>query len=132
MLYLIGVDIGTTNVKAVAIAENDRVIAQASRPTQLLSPFPGASEQSPLDLLRKVATVIRAVQRSAAGQGQVAGLIFSGAMHSLMLQDTQNAPLSNAWLWSDLRAATTGKVFRQTASGAAVYQRTGTPLHAMS
>ena len=132
MQYLIGIDIGTTNVKAVAIAEDNRVLATASRPTQFLSPFPGAAEQSPLDLLRQVATVVRTVQRSAATQGQAAGLIFSGAMHSLILMDADNEPLSNAWLWSDLRAAGTGKAFRQTAAGTAVYQRTGTPLHAMS
>ena len=43
--YLIGMDCGTTNIKAIIIGEDGKVIAEASRPSRFLSPGPNQHEQ---------------------------------------------------------------------------------------
>ena len=49
---LVGLDVGTTGVKAVAISEDGHVVAQAESSYPLSTPQPGWSEQDPDDWLR--------------------------------------------------------------------------------
>ena len=132
MPYLIGVDIGTTNVKAVALAIDGTLLATAGRPTRTLSPFPGTAEQNPVVLFKQVVQVVREVQNACPMDGKPAGLVFSGAMHSLLAMDERGNLLTNAWLWSDLRAAGFSEALRDTETGREIYRRTGTPIHPMS
>jgi gluconokinase len=132
MEYLIGVDIGTTNVKAVALAGDGRLLARAGRVTRTLTPFPGAAEQSPQAVFRQTADAIRAVAAASSTFGAPAGLAFSGAMHSLIAVDDRGRCLTNAWLWSDGRAAAFYRSLRESATGKDIYRRTGTPIHPMS
>lgn len=132
MQYLIGVDIGTTNVKAVALADNGALLAAAGRPTETLMPKPGYAEQNAELIFIQVVQVIREVQAACPASSTPAGLVFSGAMHSLLALDAQGNPLTNAWLWSDLRAAVHSDLLRNTETGREIYRRTGTPIHPMS
>jgi gluconokinase len=132
MEYLIGVDIGTTNVKAVALADDGRLLARAGRATRTLSPFPGAAEQSPQAVFRQTVDVIRAITAACSGFGAPAGLTFSGAMHSLIAVDERGRCLTNAWLWSDGRASAFYRPLRESETGQEIYRRTGTPIHPMS
>lgn len=132
MEYLIGVDIGTTNVKAVALADDGKLLATAGRPTKTLSPSPGYAEQDAELIFIQVVQVIREVQAACPASYTPMGLVFSGAMHSLMALDEQGNPLTNAWLWSDLRAATFSDALRNSESGREIYRRTGTPIHPMA
>ncbi|MCK6690651.1 MAG: gluconokinase [Thermoanaerobaculia bacterium] len=132
MNILIGVDIGTTNVKAVALDDNGRPLAMAARPVRTLSPFPGAAEQQPAMLVKLVIQVIREVRDACPDAGKIAGLVFSGAMHALLAVDKKGSPLTNAWLWSDLRAADFSDALRGTEAGRNIYRNTGTPIHPMS
>ena len=43
--YLLGMDCGTTNIKAIILAEDGTVVAEASRPSKFLSPGPDMQEQ---------------------------------------------------------------------------------------
>ncbi len=132
MEYLIGVDIGTTNVKAVAIAGDGRLLARASRATRTLAPFSGAAEQSPPAVFRRTVEVIRGVAAACPALGAPAGLAFSGAMHSLIALDARGRCLTNAWLWSDGRASGLYRSLRKSEIGKEIYRRTGTPVHPMS
>ncbi len=132
MDYLIGVDIGTTNVKAAALAGDGRLLARAGRTTRTLAPFPGAAEQSPQAVFRRTAEAIREVATAGSVFGAPAGLAFSGAMHSLIALDGRGKCLTNAWLWSDGRASSFYRSLRETETGKDIYRRTGTPIHPMS
>ena len=57
---LIGLDIGTTNVKAVAF-DGSRILAASERPNRVLTPQPGWSEQEPEAVFQHVLSVLRAV-----------------------------------------------------------------------
>ena len=43
--YLLGMDCGTTNIKAIILAEDGTVVAESSRPSKFLSPGPNMQEQ---------------------------------------------------------------------------------------
>lgn len=132
---MIGVDIGTTNIKAVAVNEAGTPVATAERRTETFAPQPGWSEQDPEVIWQKVLSVMQEVFEHAnvTAQGEpMQGLIFSSAMHGLIAVDQQGNPLTQAWLWSDLRADAIARQLRDSETGQAVYQRTGVPIHPMS
>jgi gluconokinase len=132
---LVGLDIGTTNVKAVAFSDADEVIASAERPNRVLSPQPGWSEQEPEAVFQNVLEVLREVTRQTALNRQTSklqGIVFSSAMHGLVAVNKTGQPLTNFMLWSDLRADRIAQNLRQSGEGIEMYRRTGVPIHAMS
>jgi xylulokinase len=96
---LVGLDIGTTGVKALALSEDGTVVDRAEEEYPLSVPRPGWSEQDPDDWLRAAA---RALERLGA-EGQPIGL--SGQMHGLVALDAEQNVLRPAILWNDQRTA---------------------------
>ena len=132
---LVGVDIGTTNIKAVAAGDRNEVLAVATRSNEVLAPQPDRSEQEPEAVFRKVLEVIREVCGAVHTHHPaetVQGIVFSSAMHGLAATDASGKPLTNFWLWSDLRADDIARELSQSPEGREIYHRTGVPVHAMS
>jgi gluconokinase len=129
---IIAVDIGTTNVKAVAFSPEGRVLASAFRENETLRPEAGHYEQDPEALLQNVVEALRDLTTGAPGPESWQALSFSCALHSLILLDSDKRLLSRAWLWSDLRASDTARNLRQDRAGEELYRRTGVPLHPMA
>ncbi len=136
MTCFVGVDVGTTNLKALALLPDNlgRVIAHASAPIATLNPEPGYAEQDPAEIWSAFLRVMAEISREvAAAGGTIAYVTFSTAMHSLLAMDTHGAPIGNAILWSDNRADAQATVLRtnQADVGRAIYAETGTPIHPM-
>jgi gluconokinase len=132
---LIGLDIGTTNVKAVAFSDAGEVVASAERANRTLSPQPGWSEQEPETVFQNVLEVLNEVTRRTTQSrptSKCSGIIFSSAMHGLVAVDEASQPLTNFLLWSDLRADSIAQKLRGNGVGREIYRRTGVPIHAMS
>lgn len=132
---LVGLDIGTTNVKAFAFSDTGEVVASAERPNRVLSPQPGWSEQEPEAVFQNVLEVLRETTRLPAQRGlmsKLQGIVFSAAMHGLVAVDKTGQPLTNFMLWSDLRADSIAQNLRQSGEGMEIYRRSGVPIHAMS
>jgi gluconokinase len=133
---LIGLDIGTTNVKAVALDDAGTVVAAAERSNKTLTPQPGWSEQEPEAVFQNVLAVLRESQDLTTFKKlsnlHLAGIVFSSAMHGLVAVDETGQPLTNFLLWSDLRADATAQDLRRNGEGQEIYRRTGVPIHAMS
>lgn len=133
---LIGLDIGTTNVKAVAFSNAGEVVVSAERANRTLSPQPGWSEQEPEAVFENVLEVLHETTHPTAPirrTGEVLrGIVFSSAMHGLVAVDKWGEPLTNFLLWSDLRADTIAKDLRRSNKGLEIYSKTGVPIHAMS
>jgi xylulokinase len=99
MTALVGLDVGTTGVKAIAITPDGEVIASAEEGYGLSTPQPGWSEQDPEDWWR-------ASQAALAGLGVEATPIgLSGQMHGLVCLDGGGEVLRPAILWNDQRTA---------------------------
>ncbi|GAB3930013.1 gluconokinase [Larkinella terrae] len=135
MNCILGVDIGTTNVKVLAFQpETGQIVAQASAPLTTLHPQPGYAEQAPDDVWMHLVNVLEEVCREVAQEnGQIEAVGISSAMHSILAVDTTGKPLTNAILWSDNRAEQQAASLRsdQADLGKDIYQKTGTPLHPM-
>jgi len=98
MTRLLGLDVGTSSVKGIAIDGDGVVLAVAERGYPLSTPRPGWSEQDPEDWWRGAAEVLEELDASSA-----AGIGLSGQMHGLVALDAGARPLRPAILWNDGR-----------------------------
>jgi xylulokinase len=97
---IFGIDVGTTGVKGLAIADDGAVLARASVTYPLSTPRPGWAEQDPADWWEAAEHAL-AELRSAAGAP--AGIGLSGQMHGLVVLDSSDRVLRPAILWNDQR-----------------------------
>ncbi|PXW70846.1 xylulokinase [Loktanella sp. PT4BL] len=100
----IGLDLGTSGLKAVLINDSQAIIAEATAPLTAARPQMGWSEQDPAAWLDTADAVMQAL----AGQvslAQVRGIGLSGQMHGATLLDRDHAVLRPCILWNDTRAA---------------------------
>jgi xylulokinase len=95
----VGLDVGTTGVKAVAVSPEGAVLASAERFYPLSTPYPGWSEQDPEAWWRAAEEALAEV---SAGL-DVAGIGLSGQMHGLVALDAEGRVLRPAILWNDQR-----------------------------
>jgi xylulokinase len=99
MTSLVGLDDGTTGVKALAISPAGEVLGRAEEEYPLSTPQPGWAEQDPEDWWRAAQAALR---RLDAGDAPVG---FSGQMHGLVCLDGADRVLRPAILWNDQRTA---------------------------
>ena len=129
----IGVDMGTTTVKAASFDDIGREVAGASQEVELEHPDSQAAEQSPHAVYAAVTQVLANVSQQSRERGYTATRIgLSSAMHSLMLVCEDNIPLTPAITWMDERAKDEADALWSTQQGKDLYARTGTPIHPMA
>jgi xylulokinase len=95
---LVGLDVGTTGVKAVAVSPEGDVVARAEREYALSTPRPGWAEQDPEDWWRAAEAAL-----AELGNAEVAGIGLTGQMHGLVALDARDRVLRPAILWNDQR-----------------------------
>src|SRR5690348_6904415 len=94
---LVGIDVGTTSVKAVAVSPEGTVLARAESGYPLHSPRAGWAEQDPADWWRATEEALDALGFEPAAIG------LSGQMHGLVALDREQRVLRPAILWNDQR-----------------------------
>jgi xylulokinase len=92
---LIGLDVGTSGVKGIAIDADGAVLAVEEEPYPLSTPHPGWSEQDPEDWWRASQAVLARLPDGPVG--------LSGQMHGLVVLDDADRVLRPAILWNDQR-----------------------------
>ena len=104
-MYL-GLDIGTSSVKAVLIDDRQRIVASETADLEVSRPHSGWSEQDPDSWWVACAAVLDklAASHKAALSG-VRGIGLSGHMHGATLIDSADKPLRPCILWNDVRSA---------------------------
>ncbi|MGI4779042.1 MAG: xylulokinase [Janthinobacterium lividum] len=104
-MYL-GLDLGTSELKALLLADDHRIVGVARAPLTVSRPQPLWSEQSPAqwwDALEAVMQALRATHAEALADVRAIGL--SGQMHGAVLLDEEGEVLRAAILWNDGRSA---------------------------
>jgi xylulokinase len=94
---LVGLDVGTTGVKALALSPEGDVLARAEESYGLSTPHPGWAEQDPEDWWRAAERAL------AALGGEPVAIGLSGQMHGLVVLDDRDRVLRPAILWNDQR-----------------------------
>src|SRR5690349_15098354 len=131
MKYILGIDIGTTNTKAVAFDLQGKPVAQYNRTYPFISEQEGYHELDPRVLFKAVTEVMTAVLKSTVAH-DLAGIAFSSAMHGLIAVDEKGQPLTNMITWADLRSTEYAMRLKFSELGHKLYERTGTPIHPMA
>lgn len=99
----IGLDVGTTAVKAAAYSSDGRRLAYHRASIQVLRSSPGLSEQNMETVWQTVLTCLRGVIEQIDGRA-VASIGVCGQGDGLWMLDANKMPLRNAILWNDRRA----------------------------
>ena len=100
--HYLGIDVGTTAVKALVVDDSGSVVGEAEALQELSVPQPGWSEQNPSDWWQGTKDAVRAAC-AKAGVNEVASIGLSGQMHSSVLLDEADQVLRPAMLWNDVR-----------------------------
>ena len=103
-MYL-GLDLGTSELKALLLASDHRVVALARAPLTVQRPRALWSEQAPADWWAAVEAVMNELATTqAAALAQVRAIGLSGQMHGAVLLDAADNVLRPAMLWNDGRS----------------------------
>jgi xylulokinase len=104
MEYVIGVDIGTSAVKALLVNREGKNCYASVKSYPLIQETMGYSEQNPEDWVQQTILALKEiVQNSKVNAKDIVGISFSGQMHGLVLLDEQGNVIRNAILWNDTR-----------------------------
>lgn len=127
---IIGIDAGTSVVKAVAFEIGGRQLAWASARNNYATGKDGAATQSLAQTWQDCLTALRGLGEKLPGLARrTAAIAVTGQGDGTWLVGAGNEPVGDAWLWLDARAAPT---VRQLAGGAmnrVRFEATGTGLN---
>lgn len=98
----LGLDVGTSGVKAVLVARDGEVAASAVTPLTMSTPHPGWAEQDPDAWWEATAASIRRL-RAARPDAEIGAIGVSGQMHSSVFLDRAGRVIRPALLWCDGR-----------------------------
>ncbi|TLV00965.1 gluconokinase [Dyadobacter luticola] len=133
MPYLIGCDIGTTNVKSVAFdSVSGQILASHSESYEMQHPHPDWSEQDPEEIFQATCKTLINVTNAVAGKSQLLGISFSAAMHGVLALDKSGKQLTGLIIWADNRSSDIAIKLRASRVGKKIYNNNGTPIHAMT
>ena len=106
MPVFLGIDIGTSGTKTLAVREDGEILASATEEYPLSSPKPGWSEQAPADWWTASVNSVKRVMKSARLKpADIGGIGLSGQMHGSVFLDKTGGIIRPALLWNDQRTA---------------------------
>lgn len=128
---VIGLDVGTTGVKAAAFGLGTPWCRSAMREYPLLEPVTGEHVQDPAAVIDAatdaLASCVAQVERT-----EVVGISVSCGMHGLLALDSDQRPLTPLLTWADARATGEARELHRAGAAAALHRSTGVPVHPMS
>ncbi len=118
MSVFLGIDIGTSGTKTLAIDERGKILADATETYPCYHPQPLWSEQDPEDWWRATVTTVRAVLKKARLKAaDIKSIGLSGQMHGSVFLDKRNRVIRRALLWNDQRTAAECEEIERRAGG---------------
>lgn len=118
MSVYLGIDVGTSGTKVLAIREDGTILASGVGEYPCYAPKPLWSEQNPDDWWNAVVTTVPAVLAKAGVDGkEVKGIGLSGQMHGSVFLDKNDNVIRPAILWNDQRTAKECKEIEDAAGG---------------
>lgn len=101
----IGLDLGTSGVRALLVRENGKVVASAESATPVSHLHPGWSEQDPADWISACRATFEELRVSSPSEmAQLRGVSLSGQMHGATIIDKNGDVLRPCMLWNDTRS----------------------------
>lgn len=105
MAYFMGIDLGTSSVKALIVDENGKIKGVGQAGYEVKTPCPGYAEQDPRIWWECTKAAVReCVQKSGLLPEQVSGIGMSGQMHGLVALDCEGKVIGNSLIHLDQRS----------------------------
>ncbi len=101
-MYLLGLDLGTSSLKAVLLTPEGKVVGQGHADYLISRPHPGWAEQDPEAWWQACRT---AISETLPERGEMIAVGLSGQMHGIVLIDADGRPVYPAIIWPDQRSA---------------------------
>ena len=123
--FLLAIDQGTTNTKAIVIDREARIVARASVPMDIAFPQPGWVEQDPIAIWKAVETVIESCI-SQISPAKLAAIGISNQRETILAWDRSSGrPLGPAVIWQCRRTADFCQRLREQGLESFLRERTG-------
>jgi xylulokinase len=118
MSIFLGIDIGTSGTKTLAIDEHGTILAAATAEYPIYHPKPLWSEQDPEDWWQATVSTVRAVlKKGKLKPADVKAIGLSGQMHGSVFLDKKDCVIRKALLWNDQRTAAECEEIEKRAGG---------------
>lgn len=105
--YLLGMDCGTTNIKAVILSEDGKLCAESSRPSRFISPGQGMQEQDANEWWKNACAIFKELTTKVGPEiaSRIRGISVSSHTVSLLPLDKNGKTIRNAITYQDCRAS---------------------------
>lgn len=105
--YLLGMDCGTTNIKAIILREDGKVVSEASRPSKFINPGPNMQEQDANEWWSNTIDIFKTLTSKVGEEAvkNIKGICISSHTVSMLPLDKNGNPLRNAMTYQDNRSA---------------------------
>lgn len=125
----LGIDLGTSAVKAVVLDREGRLLAAGEAAFPTAAERPGQAEQDPGDWLEATAAAVASAGRGLGGgwAARIAGIGLAGQLPTLVVLGAEG-PLGPAVAWSDARADAWAASLLDGKRRALLYRKTGMPI----
>lgn len=123
----IGLDLGTSGLKVIAVTAQGERVAEASAGYPLLTPKPGWTEQNPQDWVEATRKALSELALALRGRYEPVALGLSGQMHGATFLDAQGQVIRPAPLWNDQRTGEACAEIERAIPRSELIQRTGNP-----
>lgn len=125
---LLGLDVGTTNVKAVAIDPSGNQLALASRPQAIAYPRPGWAEHDPEAVWTLACEVLRDAIGQIANSSRIVGIAVTSMGEAGVTLDRDGQPTGPLIAWFDRRTGQQVARFSAQADDRRLHAITGSPM----
>ncbi|WP_067245877.1 FGGY-family carbohydrate kinase [Microbacterium resistens] len=131
-MSVIGLDLGTSGVRAVAFAESGAVLGSATAPLELLRDGTGRAELDAFSLIEAAERVVRDAAVAATAAGDAPGALgFSVLGEAVVPVDAHGGPMARIAVSMDGRGAPAARAIGERVGAERFQQITGQPLHGM-
>jgi xylulokinase len=128
MSFILGIDLGTSSVKALLVSEGGEIVASSSQGYPTYSPHPTWAEQDPEEWWESTIRAVRkAVHQSHIKPSQIKAVGLSGQTHGTVLVGKNLLPLRKAIIWMDQRSIAQTRWLQQRI-GKRLSRITGLPI----
>jgi len=130
---LLGIDLGSSGVKAVLLSPERGIVASATKGVALYSDYPGWAEADPAEWWTAIRSLVpRLLEAANVTNDKVVGAAVTGMVPAVLVVDDKGRPLRRAMLQNDARATQEIREIREALGDLDLLKLTGSVLSQQS